>query len=164
MTFSGEATSKQGRRLRFGLLTVLTNIRSTKVLWYVEDDLWWKTTFSGRWDLVEDNLWWKRTFSGRQHLVEDDLRRKTTFDGRRLSEDHACCVLRFAAFFQWRTKILQVGQKLEFDTEHHVLSSLDAYVYYYCTHLVQTSFIAKLSQAKPQLQLSWLALASLNFT
>ena len=27
-----EATSKQGRRLRFGMLTVLTNIRSTKVL------------------------------------------------------------------------------------------------------------------------------------
>ena len=26
------ATSKQGRRLRFGMLTVLTNIRSTKVL------------------------------------------------------------------------------------------------------------------------------------
>ena len=25
-------------------------------------------------------------------------------------------------------------------------------------------FIAKLSQAKPQLQLSWMALASLNFT
>ena len=31
--FSGEATSKQGKRLRFGMLTVLTNIRSTKVLW-----------------------------------------------------------------------------------------------------------------------------------
>ena len=28
-----QATSKQGRRLRFGMLTVLTNIRSTKVLW-----------------------------------------------------------------------------------------------------------------------------------
>ena len=26
------ATSKQGRRLRFGMLTVLTNLRSTKVL------------------------------------------------------------------------------------------------------------------------------------
>ena len=26
------ATSKQGRRLKFGMLTVLTNIRSTKVL------------------------------------------------------------------------------------------------------------------------------------
>ena len=26
------ATSKQGRRLRFGMLTVLTNIRSTKAL------------------------------------------------------------------------------------------------------------------------------------
>ena len=29
------ATSKQGRRLRFGMLTVLTNIRSTKVLHHV---------------------------------------------------------------------------------------------------------------------------------
>ena len=29
---------------------------------------------------------------------------------------------------------------------------------------VENSIIAKLSQAKPQLQLSWLALASLNFT
>ena len=28
-------------------MTVATNIRSTKVLWYVEDDLWWKTTFGG---------------------------------------------------------------------------------------------------------------------
>ena len=29
------------------MLTVLTNIRSTKVLWLLEDDLWWKTTFIG---------------------------------------------------------------------------------------------------------------------
>ena len=34
MTFSGGAISEQGRRLRFGMLTVLTNIRSTKVLKY----------------------------------------------------------------------------------------------------------------------------------
>ena len=47
-TFSGEATSKEGRRLRFGTLTVLTNIRSTKVLLKVEDDLWRKTAFGGR--------------------------------------------------------------------------------------------------------------------
>ena len=38
-------TSKQGRRLSFGMLTVLTNIRSTKVLWLVEDDLQGKTSF-----------------------------------------------------------------------------------------------------------------------
>ena len=56
MTFGGEATSKQGRRLRFGMLTVLTNIRSTMVLWLVEDYLWWRTTISGRRPLVEDNL------------------------------------------------------------------------------------------------------------
>ena len=30
------------------MLTVLTNIRSTKVLWLVENDLRWKITFSGR--------------------------------------------------------------------------------------------------------------------
>ena len=29
------------------MLTVLTNIRSTKVFWKVEDDLWWKTTLGG---------------------------------------------------------------------------------------------------------------------
>ena len=33
----------------------------------------------------------------------------------------------------------------------------------FCVHFFSPSF-AKLSQAKPQLQLSWLALASLNFT
>ena len=33
MTFGGEATSKQGRKPRFGMFTVLTNIRSIKVLW-----------------------------------------------------------------------------------------------------------------------------------
>ena len=30
------------------MLTVIITIRSTKVLWYVEDDLRWKTTFRGR--------------------------------------------------------------------------------------------------------------------
>ena len=30
--FGGEATSKQGRKLKFGMLIVLTNIRSTKML------------------------------------------------------------------------------------------------------------------------------------
>ena len=36
--------SKQGRRGIFGMLTVLTNIRSTMVLCWVEDNLWWKMT------------------------------------------------------------------------------------------------------------------------
>ena len=71
--FGGEAASKQGRRLRFGMLTELTNIRSTKVLWIVEDDLQWKTTFGGRQPSVEDNLRWKMTFGGRRPLVEDKL-------------------------------------------------------------------------------------------
>ena len=40
-----------GRRLRFGMLTDLTNVRSTKVggrRSSTEDDLWWKTTFGGK--------------------------------------------------------------------------------------------------------------------
>ena len=32
------------------------------------------------------------------------------------------------------------------------------------SYFFKPSYIAKLSQGKPQLQLSWLALASLNFT
>ena len=53
MHHASYATSKQGKRLRFGMLTVLRNSRSTKVLhpascMMVEDDLQWKTTFSGR--------------------------------------------------------------------------------------------------------------------
>ena len=49
------------------MLTVLTNVRSTKVLLYVEDDL------VQRQPLVEDDLWWKTTLSGKLPLVEDDL-------------------------------------------------------------------------------------------
>ena len=62
MTFGGETTSKQGRKLKFGMLTFLTNIRSTKVSGLVEDDLWWKTNFSGRRTLVEEDLWWRDNF------------------------------------------------------------------------------------------------------
>ena len=29
----------------------------------MEDDLWWKTTFYGRWPLMKDDLWWKTTFN-----------------------------------------------------------------------------------------------------
>ena len=72
------------------MLTDLTNIRSTKVLQQVEDDLWCKTnskhgrrlrfgnidcshkykinqgvTEGGRQPSVEDDLWWKTTLSGR---------------------------------------------------------------------------------------------------
>ena len=45
--------SEQGRRLRFSMLTLLTNIRSTRVFW---KDLWWKTTFNGRQPMMKDNL------------------------------------------------------------------------------------------------------------
>ena len=65
-----------GRRLRFGRLTALTNIRSTKGYGR------WKTTFGGRQSLWEDGLPWKRTFNGRRPSMEDDLRWKTTFGGR----------------------------------------------------------------------------------
>ena len=93
------------------MLTVLKNIRSTNVLWQVEDDIRWKTAFGGRrpsrqdaeiWyvecshkykinqgvmvggrrPLVEDDLWWKTTFGGRRPSVEDNLRWKMTFSGR----------------------------------------------------------------------------------
>ena len=63
-----------GRRLRFGRLTALTNIRSTKGYGR------WKTTFGGRQSLGEDGLPWKRTFGGnmtlggRQPSMEDDIR------------------------------------------------------------------------------------------
>ena len=72
------------RKLRFGMLTALTNKRSTKVLWQVEDDLWWKTTFYGRQPsveqpLVEENLQWRTTFGGRRLSLEDDLQWKMTF-------------------------------------------------------------------------------------
>ena len=93
-----QATSKQGRRLRFGMLTALTNIRSTKVLhhascimhhassimhcrqeaeiWYVDCSHKYKMNqgvmVGGRRPLVEDNLKWKTTFVGRRLLVEDD--------------------------------------------------------------------------------------------
>ena len=80
-----KSTSKQGRRLRFGMLTVLANIKSTKMLWFVEDDLRWKTAFSGRWPSAEDNLWCKTTFCARRSSVEDDFWWKTTFSGRQPS-------------------------------------------------------------------------------
>ena len=73
--------------LRFCMLTVLTNIRSTKVLWLVEnllqlkkpsmeDDLRWKMYFGVRHPSVEDDLGWKTTW------VEDDFQWKTNFGGR----------------------------------------------------------------------------------
>ena len=58
------------------MLTVRTNIGSTMVLLSVEDDLRWKTTFSG------SNLWQRTTFNGRPPSVEDDLKWKMTFGGR----------------------------------------------------------------------------------
>ena len=65
-----------GRRLRFSMLTALTNIRSTKVGGRrpsVEDDLQWKMIFVEGRPLVEDDLQWKMTFFGRRPLVEENL-------------------------------------------------------------------------------------------
>ena len=50
------ASCIKGRRLRFGMLTDLKNIRSNKVSWQVENNLWWKTTFVGRQPSVERKL------------------------------------------------------------------------------------------------------------
>ena len=36
---------------------------------FVEEDVWWRTTFGGRQPFVEDDLWWKTTFGGRQPSV-----------------------------------------------------------------------------------------------
>ena len=81
------------------MLTDLTNIRSTMVLWYVEDefsvedDLQWKTTskqgrrmrffyvdFSQEYKINQGVL-----VDGRRPLVKDDLWWKTTFGERRPS-------------------------------------------------------------------------------
>ena len=70
-----QASCIAGRRLRFGMLTTRTNIRSTKGYGR------WKMTFGGRRPMVEDDLWWKATFGGRQPSVEDDLWWKTNFGG-----------------------------------------------------------------------------------
>ena len=64
------------------MLAALTNIRLTKVLWWVEDDdLWWKMTFCGRLPSMEDDL----LLVGRRPLLEEDFRWKTTFGGGRPS-------------------------------------------------------------------------------
>ena len=57
----------------------------------MEDDLWWKTTFDGRWPLMEDNLWLKTTFDWRHPLMENDLRWKTTM--RTTSKTKRTCSL-----------------------------------------------------------------------
>ena len=54
-SFVCQVTSKLGWRLKFGMMTVLTNIISTKVLWLVEDNHQWKMTFGGRRPLTEDD-------------------------------------------------------------------------------------------------------------
>ena len=47
------------------MLTVLTNIRSTKVLRLVEDGFWRKTTFGGRRPFVKDDLLWTTSMGER---------------------------------------------------------------------------------------------------
>ena len=79
--------------LMFGMLTVLTNIRPTKVVWLLEDNLWRKTTFGGRRPSLEDDFWWKTNYCGRRPLVGDDLRWETTFGGRQLLVEDDPCML-----------------------------------------------------------------------
>ena len=89
------ASCISGRRVRFGMLTVLTNIRSNKALyhascfkhhascilhcrqeaeiWYVDCSHKYKINqgvmVGGRRSLGEDDLWWKTTFVGSLHAA-----------------------------------------------------------------------------------------------
>ena len=101
------------------MLTVLTSIRSTKVLHHahskilsqmfqrplVEDNLLWKTTFRGRHPSVEYDLRWKTTFRGRRPMVEDVLWWKTSFSERRPSVEDTFCGRRplVEDNLQWKT-------------------------------------------------------------
>ena len=40
---------------------------------WMEDDIWWKTTFDRSRYLMEDDLWQKTTFDRRRPLTEDDI-------------------------------------------------------------------------------------------
>ena len=101
------------------MLTVLTNNKSTKVLWLVEDNLQWKTTFGGRRPSEEDDLRWKTTFGGRRPSGEDDLGWKTTFSGRQHSlEDNlwwiiACCLAALRHFFPYGLVNKQLIEKVK---------------------------------------------------
>ena len=77
----------------------------------LEDDLRWKMTFSWIQPLVQNDLWWKTTFSGRRPLVEDGLRLKTTFGGRWPSVED---VGSFAAFCSFRKCFDQNSFSLNF--------------------------------------------------
>ena len=62
-------------RLRFGMLSVLTNIRSTKVLHHASCIAGRKLRFGMLTALtnIRCDGRWKTTFGGRQPTVEDDL-------------------------------------------------------------------------------------------
>ena len=105
----------------------------------MEDSLWWKTTFDGRWPLMEDTYEgrqssientpsWKMTHNGRQPLMmkmtfyreqpsmEDHLQWKTMFDGRwLLMEEDLHCKITFGGEGEnW-------VPKMEFNTKYQVL-------------------------------------------
>ena len=73
------------------MLTALTD--EPRCYGRFEDDLRWKTTIGGRRLSVDDDLRWKTTFGGRRPSMEDEFWWKTIL---------ACCLVRFAAFFQYR--------------------------------------------------------------
>ena len=101
-TFSGEATSKQGRKVYWLFSQIYeqprcygkwkATFRGTQprveedLRWKMtlggrrpsmEDNLRWKTTFDGNWPLMKDGLWWNKIFDRRQPLTEDGLWQKT---------------------------------------------------------------------------------------
>ena len=118
-----QVTSNQGRSLRFGMVTVFTNIRSTfgGRRPSVEDDLRWKTTF------LEDDLWWKTNSGRRRPYMEDNVWWIL-----------ACCLVRFAALFvhfQWNNKDLpQLLELLYLNISSYDLSMS-------CSQLVHTLII-----------------------
>ena len=76
------------------MLTVLSNIRSTKVLWLMEDNLQWKTPFGGRRPLAEDNLRWKTSFVGSLHAAYSALQHFSEEDPTKLVWKDSSCLIR----------------------------------------------------------------------
>ena len=93
-----------------------------KSLILMEDNLWWKTTFDGRWPLMEDNPLWKMIFNGRWPLMEDKLWWNTLPLIEQHQQQHLLWPDIYASSWKAETNLLILSPpKQEFDTE--VLSS-----------------------------------------
>ena len=68
---------------------------------WMEDNLEWKTSFDQRRPSMEDNFWWITTFNGRPPSMKDDLRWKTSLDGRRMEDK-----LWSKVTFNWRQLLM----------------------------------------------------------